>query len=60
MRGPMLAAGAAALVLVPVLVLYGQSTKEQPHGDLKLDCAECHNPERWVPVGKPPTNGERR
>ena len=55
MRGPMLAAGAAALVLVPVLVLYGQSTKEQPHGDLKLDCAECHNPEKWVPVGKPPT-----
>jgi Zn finger protein HypA/HybF involved in hydrogenase expression len=51
----MLAAGAAALVLLPVLVLYGQSTKEQPHGDLKLDCAECHNPETWVPVGKPPT-----
>jgi hypothetical protein len=55
MRGPMLAAGAAALVLVPVLVLYGQSTREQPHGNLALDCAECHVPERWTPVGKPPT-----
>ena len=55
MRRPVLVAAATALVLVPVLVLHGQSTSDQPHGDLKLDCAECHNPEKWVPVGKPPT-----
>ena len=46
---------ATALALVPVLVLHGQSTSDQPHGDLQLDCAECHNPEKWIPVGKPPT-----
>jgi Zn finger protein HypA/HybF involved in hydrogenase expression len=55
MRRPVLVAAATALVLVPVLALHGQSTSDQPHGDLKLDCAECHNPEKWVPVGKPPT-----
>jgi hypothetical protein len=48
-------AGAASLVLVPVLVLRGQSTKDQPHGDMSRDCSECHNPERWTPVDKPPT-----
>ena len=55
MRRPVLAALVAALSLVPVLALRGQSTQDQPHGDLQLDCAECHNPERWVPVDKPPT-----
>ncbi len=55
MRRPILAAAVATLALVPVLALRGQSTKDQPHGDLQLDCAECHNPERWVPVDKPPT-----
>jgi hypothetical protein len=53
MRAPMLAAGAAAALLVPVLVLYGQSTKEQPHGNLALDCAECHLSETWTPLAKP-------
>ncbi len=55
MRRPILAAAVATVALVPVLALRGQSTKDQPHGDLQLDCAECHNPERWVPVDKPPT-----
>jgi Zn finger protein HypA/HybF involved in hydrogenase expression len=55
MRRPVLVVAATALALVPVLVLHGQSTSDQPHGDLQLDCAECHNPEKWVPVGKPPT-----
>ncbi len=55
MRRAILIALVAALALVPVLALRGQSTSDQPHGDLKLDCAECHNPERWVPVDKPPT-----
>ena len=55
MRRPVLAALVAALSLVPVLALRGQTTQDQPHGDLQLDCAECHNPERWVPVDKPPT-----
>jgi hypothetical protein len=55
MRLPILAAGAAALVMVPVLVLQGQSTRDQPHGGLQLDCAECHSPEKWVPVDLPPS-----
>ena len=55
MRCPVLVAAATALTLVPVLVLHGQGTSDPPHGDLTLDCAECHNPEKWVPVGKPPT-----
>jgi hypothetical protein len=55
MRLPILAAGAAALVMVPVLVLRGQSTSTQPHGGLQLDCAECHSPEKWVPVDQPPS-----
>ena len=49
------AAALAALALVPALVLHGQSASDPPHGDLQLDCAECHNPEKWVPVDKPPT-----
>ena len=55
MRRPVLVVAATALALAPVLVLHGQSTSDQPHGDLQLDCAECHNPEKWVPVVKPPT-----
>lgn len=55
MRHAILAGSVAALVLVPVLALRGQDASDQPHGDLQLDCAECHNPEKWVPVGKPPT-----
>jgi hypothetical protein len=55
MRRPILAAFVAVLVIVPVLVLRGQSTSDEPHGDLQLDCAECHNPEKWVPVDRPPT-----
>jgi hypothetical protein len=51
----LVAAALATLALVPALVLHGQSAGEPPHGDLQLDCAECHNPERWVPVDKPPT-----
>jgi len=31
-----------------------QGTASSPHGELQLDCAECHTPERWVPVTKPP------
>jgi peptide/nickel transport system permease protein len=37
-----------------VLALRGQSVKDQPHGDIRIDCGDCHNPERWTPVVKPP------
>ena len=55
MRRSHLMAGAlvASLALVPALALRGQSRTDMPHGDLPLDCAECHSPERWVPLGKP-------
>ena len=43
-----------AAVLAPVLALWGQSDKDQPHGDIRIDCGDCHNPERWTPVVKPP------
>jgi hypothetical protein len=53
-RQGVLVAGAAALALVPVLVLHGQSTSGHPHGDLQIDCGECHSPEAWVPVRRTP------
>jgi len=52
-RRPLLATGAVMLVLAPgVLLLRGQSATEHPHGDLKIDCGECHGPDRWVPLQK--------
>jgi hypothetical protein len=49
-----LVAGALFLSLVPVLVLRGQVRSDAPHGDLALDCSECHSPESWVPISKSP------
>jgi hypothetical protein len=54
MRRSTLAAALALLALAPAAAARAQSPDE-PHGDLQIDCAECHNPERWVPVDKPPT-----
>jgi hypothetical protein len=55
MRRPVLVVGVAILVLAAVPTLRGQGGAEPPHGDLQIDCAECHNPERWVPVSATPT-----
>jgi len=41
-------------VLAPVLVLRAQSAREQPHGNLDRDCAECHTADSWKIAGKPP------
>ena len=41
-------------VLTPVLVLRAQSAREQPHGNLDRDCAECHTADSWKIAGKPP------
>jgi len=41
------------LALVPVLLLRAQNRDDYPHGDLALDCGDCHTSERWVPVDKP-------
>jgi len=46
---------ALALVLGSVLLLRGQGRTEMPHGDMKMDCGECHTPERWVPAGQAAT-----
>jgi hypothetical protein len=45
--------GLGLVVLIPVLALRAQSAREQPHGKLDRDCAECHSAERWDVVGKP-------
>jgi hypothetical protein len=45
-RAILVPASALALVLGSVLLLRGQGTTEMPHGDIKLDCGECHTPER--------------
>ena len=55
MRRLLVAGLAASFLLVSVLALRGQGTGDNPHGDLQIDCGECHNPERWTPVDKPPT-----
>jgi hypothetical protein len=34
--------------------LLAQSRVRSPHGTLDIDCAECHTPERWTPVVRPP------
>ena len=53
MRRSILAAG--VLLLLPVPLLRAQDPSEEPHGELTLDCSECHDPEGWLPVEKPPT-----
>ena len=55
MRRRRLAGLAVSLLLVTVAGLRGQSAGDNPHGSLQIDCGECHNPERWTPVDKPPT-----
>jgi hypothetical protein len=53
MRGlTFLTALAATLLLAPTL--RAQTAGGQPHGNLQLDCAECHSPEKWVPLAKSP------
>jgi hypothetical protein len=52
-RTPVLAVGALGLVLGPVLALRGQTRSAQPHGEIKLECSQCHNAERWTPVVDP-------
>jgi hypothetical protein len=55
MRRRILAVAVAIAACTPVLILRGQDTAEMPHGDLTIDCGECHDPEKWIPVVKPPT-----
>jgi hypothetical protein len=52
MKHPVLVASAFGFVLLPVLALRGQGTGESPHGELRIDCGECHSPERWAPIDK--------
>lgn len=50
MRFRLLLPAAGLAALMPVLPLRSQSSSEPPHGDLAIDCGECHDAERWVPV----------
>ena len=50
MKRPTLALLSLALLIGPVLLLRGQTQAGQPHGEIKLDCSQCHNPERWTPA----------
>lgn len=43
------------VLLVSVLILRVQGAERSPHGDLAIDCGECHTPEKWAPVDHPPT-----
>jgi hypothetical protein len=44
-----------ALLLGFSSLLPGQDLGDAPHGDLTLDCSECHDPKGWLPVEKPPS-----
>jgi hypothetical protein len=50
MRRPRLLVIALTVAFGLVPVLRGQTQRAQPHGDIRRDCGECHNPERWVPI----------
>jgi hypothetical protein len=45
-----------ALPLTALLLSRGQAETQgdNPHGDRKMSCADCHSPERWTPVDNPP------
>jgi hypothetical protein len=54
MRRRFLVLAAVLAAATPALVLRGQDESEMPHGQLRIDCGECHDKERWVPVVKTP------
>jgi hypothetical protein len=45
----------ALVLLAGVLLLRAQGAEEPVHGDLAIDCGECHSPEHWTPVSTTPT-----
>ena len=49
-KAPFAAAALAGLTLLPLALRAAQAPQQQPHGDLKTDCGECHSAERWTPV----------
>ena len=51
-RSILVAVGTLLVVAMPLL---GQDGDDEGHGDLSIDCEECHDPENWVPVDDPPT-----
>lgn len=36
--------------IVLALLSFIQAFSQSPHGELKVDCAACHNPSSWTPV----------
>jgi hypothetical protein len=41
------------LGLLPAILLRAQGREEFPHGDLALDCGDCHGSDSWVPADEP-------
>jgi hypothetical protein len=41
------------LGFVPAIQLRAQGRNDSPHGDLALDCGECHGSDGWVPLDEP-------
>ncbi len=54
MRPVLIAALIGPLAPLAVLRAGQQSRADNPHQDDRLDCAQCHNAERWTPVVAPP------
>jgi predicted CXXCH cytochrome family protein len=52
MRTKVLLTLAVVLSFLPVLFLRAQG--ENPHGNLQIDCGDCHTRERWTPVASVP------
>ena len=54
MRKALFAATAlVGLALLPLALRAAQAPAQNPHGELKTDCGECHSAERWTPVARP-------
>ena len=45
---------AGLLLLLAPSFPAAQESEDEPHGELSLDCFDCHDPDEWLPVERPP------